>query len=151
MNIRTANNNDSERVKSVIFSVLREYNLVPDPEKIDLDLDSIEEYYHRHGCYFGVVESEETIVATVAIYRVSDTTCELRKMYALQSHRGKGLGKKLIDFAITKAKEFGYSRIILETATPLKEAIALYKKHGFKEYTPKKMVARCDQAFELFI
>ena len=39
----------------------------------------------------------------------------------------------------------------IETATPLKEAVALYKKFGFNEYQPTHMAARCDQAFELYL
>ncbi|MFT5422133.1 MAG: putative acetyltransferase, partial [Candidatus Endobugula sp.] len=59
------------------------------------------------------------------------------------------LGKTLMEFTIKTAKELGFSRITLETASPLREAIALYQKYGFKEYTPVHMASRCDQAFEL--
>ncbi len=151
MKIRAAQNSDSEEIKTVVFEVLKEYGLSPDPGNTDADLDSIEEYYHQNGGFFGVVEDEGAIVATVGIYRVTEITCELRKMYALPDQRGKGLGKKLMEFTIKTAKDLGFNRIILETATPLREAIALYKKYGFQEYTPSHMAARCDQAFELHL
>lgn len=151
LEIREAVDKDSEGIKSVVFEVLEEYGLSPDPTSTDLDLDSIEEYYHQNGGFFGVVEENGAIVATVGIYKVDSSTCELRKMYVLPNQRGRGLGKALMDFSIKKAKELGFSRIILETATPLREAIALYKKYGFKEYKPTHLAARCDQAFELFL
>ena len=149
MKIRAAEDKDSDEIKSVVFEVLKEYGLSPDPGNTDLDLNSIEEHYHKNGGFFGVVEDEGAVVATVGIYRVDSSTCELRKMYALPNQRGRGLGKTLMEFAIKIAKELGFSRITLETASPLKEAIALYQKYGFKEYTPAHMAARCDQAFEL--
>jgi putative acetyltransferase len=149
LKIRAAEDKDSDEIKSVVFEVFKEYGLSPDPGNTDLDLNSIEEYYHKNGGFFGVVEDEGAIVATVGIYRVDSSTCELRKMYALPNQRGRGLGKTLMEFTIKTAKELGFSRITLETASPLREAIALYQKYGFKEYTPAHMASRCDQAFEL--
>jgi putative acetyltransferase len=151
LQIRAADNHDAEEIRAVVFNVLREYGLSPDPEGTDKDLESIEHYYHNNHGYFGVVESEGKIVASVGICKIDDHTCELRKMYALPSQRGKGLGKLLMEFSINKAKQLGYKRIVLETATPLTEAISLYKKYGFEEYAPNHMSSRCDQAFELRI
>jgi putative acetyltransferase len=149
LNIRPATNSDSDAIKIVVFSVLEEYGLEPDPGKTDEDLESINSHYWQNGGYFGVVEEINCIVATLGLYRVDEMTCELRKMYALPSQRGRGLGKKLMEFALKKAREMGYKRIILETATPLKEAIGLYKRFGFQEFEPEHMASRCDQAMEL--
>jgi putative acetyltransferase len=149
LKLRAAEDKDSEEIKAVVFDVLKEYGLAPDPGETDKDIDSIEQYYHNNHGFFGVIESEGIIVATVGIYKIDDCTCELRKMYTRPNQRGKGLGKYLIEFSINKAKKLGYKRIILETATPLTEAISLYRKYGFKEYAPNHMSPRCDQAFEL--
>ena len=151
MNLRPASNADSEKIKSVVFTVLKEYGLKPDSNSADKDLDSIEESYFSNNGFFGVLEIENVIVATVGLHKVNENTCELRKMYSLPSQRGKGLGKSIMEFALSKAKELGYSRVILETASPLKEAIGLYKKYGFKEFNPEHLSARCDQAFELHL
>lgn len=151
MNIREAKQSDSESIKNVVFEVLKEYGLDPDPGTTDKDLDAIDKLYGENGGYFGVIEDLNKVVATVGIFKVSETTCELRKMYALPNQRGKGLGRKLMEFSITKAKELGFERIVLETASPLVEAISLYKKYGFTEYEPEHLSARCDQAFELIL
>ena len=149
MNIRPAANSDSDEIKAVVFGVLKEYGLEPDSGSTDKDLESIDSHYWQNGGYFGVVEEGNCIVATIGLYRVDEKTCELRKMYALPSQRGKGLGKKLMEFALKKASEMGFKRVILETATPLKEAIGLYKRFGFQEFEPKHLASRCDQAMEL--
>lgn len=151
MKIRPATNADSDNVKSVVFSVLKEYGLSPDSNSTDKDLDAIEESYFLNGGFFGVVELDNEIIATLGIHKIDKDTCELRKMYCLPEHRGKGLGKRLIEFALTKAKALGYNHVILETASPLKEAIGLYKKYGFREYCPEHLSSRCDQAFELYL
>lgn len=151
MKIRPATNADSNAIKFVVFSVLQEYGLSPDPSTTDKDLEDVEKTYFSKGGYFGVVEENDQIVATLALHQETATTCELRKMYCIAANRGKGLGKKMLAFSIEKAKELGFSRIILETASPLKEAIGLYKKYGFREYFPAHLSARCDQAYELFL
>ncbi len=151
MNIRSATNLDSDGIKIVVFGALMEYGLRPDPCSTDEDLDSIESHYSENGGYFGVVEEGDCIVATIGLYRVDDATCELRKMYVLPDYRGKGLGKCLMEFALKKAKEMGFKRVVLETASPLKEAIGLYKRFGFQKFEPEHMAPRCDQAMELYI
>lgn len=140
---------DIDGIKAVVFSVLREYGLEPDSKSTDKDLESIEDNYFKNGGYFGVVEENDDIVATVGLHRVDEVTCELRKMYALPNQRGKGLGKGLMDFALNKARKMGFKQIVLETASPLKEAIGLYKRYGFQKFEPEHMVPRCDQAMEL--
>jgi hypothetical protein len=43
----------------------------------------------------------------------------------------------------------GIARVVLETATVLKEAIALYRSVGFRPTTRAELATRCDQAWEL--
>jgi putative acetyltransferase len=151
--IRKATNKDIPTIRELVFSVLKEYNLQPDPIGIDSDLDNIQQTYFANNGYFGVIEVNGKIIATIGIYKISDSDCELRKMYCTAEFRGKGIGKMLLEHGFNVAKELGYTRMTLETATPLKEAIALYKKYGFNKYTPKhnvkKSTSRCDQSYEL--
>lgn len=149
MDIRTAKNTDIDAIKSVVFEVLEEYGLQADPGSTDSDLSDIELNYLSNGGYFGVLEEKGRVVATVGIFKDSDQVCELRKMYMLPRMRGKGLGKHLMEFALAKAKDLGFTKVVLETASPLVEAIALYKKYGFTECQPDHLAPRCDQAFEL--
>jgi putative acetyltransferase len=151
--IRAATNKDIPEIKKVVFGVLAEYGLRGSESGKDKDLSDLEQHYFRRNGYFGVVTESATndIVGTFGLYRLDDSTCELRKMYLLKSARGKGVGEFILKYAIQKAKEIGYSRIMLETVSTLKEAIALYKKHGFKEITPKEISDRVDQAFELLL
>ena len=149
--LREATNADIEIVKALVFSVLEEYTIPRGDGSTDADLDDIEGNYNRNGGYFTVVEEGNRIVASMGVRRIDNETCELRKMYALPAARGRGLGKLLMELALDKARELGFRRMVLETASPLKEAIALYKKYGFQEYQPGQIADRCDQAYELLL
>ena len=58
---------------------------------------------------------------------------ELAKLAVNNSIQRKGIGRRLCDAVINKARELGGGMLFLESNTRLKPAIALYRKLGFKE------------------
>ena len=58
---------------------------------------------------------------------------ELAKLAVNNSIQRKGIGRRLCDTVIDKARELGGKMLFLESNTRLKPAIALYRKLGFKE------------------
>ena len=148
--LRPANNKDCENITNLVYVILREYGLKPDPACTDADIKDIEYTYFCQGGTFFVLETEDSsIIGAYGLYSVEEHTCELRKMYLHKAHRGKGLGKLLMEDALSKAKHLGFERMVLETASVLKEAISLYKSYGFVQYNPQHMSSRCDQAYLL--
>ncbi|MCP4260143.1 MAG: GNAT family N-acetyltransferase [Planctomycetes bacterium] len=148
--LRLANNKDCEKVTELVFGILEEYNLKPDPASTDTDIKDIEKsYFERGGSFYVLEDKDGSIIGAYGLYPVDKATCELRKMYLHRLYRGKGLGKLLLEDALSKAKQIGFKRITLETASVLKEAISLYKSYGFIEYEPEHLSSRCDQAFVL--
>jgi putative acetyltransferase len=70
-------------------------------------------------------------------------------MYFAPELRGHGWGKKTLTRMIGRARELGFNRIYLETASQLKEAIGLYRSFGFTQTCEGMHSERCDQAFFL--
>jgi putative acetyltransferase len=142
---RAATNADRAAVEKLVFGVLREYGLKPDPETTDADLRDITGFY---ASFDVLVDDAGEIVGTVGLRRENETECELRKMYLARETRGQGWGKRLLDRAMEQARARGFKRMTLETASVLREAIALYERNGFRRYTPKHSVAaRCDATY----
>jgi putative acetyltransferase len=134
----------------LVYAVLDEYGLEPDPGATDADLDDIEQSYFASGGAFYVLETQDhAIIGAYGLYRMDEHTCELRKMYLHVDYHGKGLGKRLLEDALTRARERGFTEIVLETASALKEAIGLYQSYGFVPYDPDHLSPRCDQAYIL--
>ncbi len=50
--IRDATDSDSKQIRGLVYSMLEEYGLQPDPEETDKDLESIEYEYFSKGGYF---------------------------------------------------------------------------------------------------
>ncbi len=151
MKIRLATNSDKEQIQNIVFGVLSEYGLSSDPEHTDADLNDIEANYFARGGTFVVVENEQNkIVGTAGLYYLREGVCELRKMYLLSETRGKGIGKKLLDYLLNQASKLGFHRVELETASVLTEAIRLYTFYGFRPMQcGEHLSSRCDQAYYL--
>ncbi|UCF15670.1 MAG: GNAT family N-acetyltransferase [Phycisphaerales bacterium] len=148
--LRRASNRDREEITGLVYNVLEEYGLKPDPGATDADLLDIEQSYFARGGVFFVLEDRHCeIIGAYGLYPLENQMCELRKMYLHKSHRGTGLGKFLLDNALAQARKLGFTKVTLETASVLEEAIALYESYGFVEYKPDHMSERCDQAYFL--
>jgi putative acetyltransferase len=148
--LRRADNKDCEDIARLVYGVLKEYGLKPDPACTDADIKDIESSYFDRGGTFFVLEAEDgSIIGAYGLYQIDEQTCELRKMYLDKAYRGKGLGKFLLEDALSRARQLGFESMFLETASVLKEAIALYRSYGFTEYNPPHMSSRCDQAYQL--
>ena len=150
LKIRAAGNHDRERVRELVFGVLAEYGLTPDPETTDADLQDIEANYLQRGGLFEVIEDGHgNLLGSFGLYPIDKTTCELRKMYFIPSARGLGLGKFVLQRTIARARELGFKQIVLETSSKLIAANRLYTKFGFKPVTSDHLASRADQAYEL--
>ena len=151
--LRAAVRADGDAIRDVVFAVMREYGLRPDPDGVDRDLDDVEQTYQSNGGMFAVVEDTAAtpgrVIGTVALLKLRDDTAELRKMYLAKPARGRGLGKRMLRYALTEARRLGFARVELDTNSALVEAIGLYCSFGF---TPMELVGddcRCEQRFGL--
>lgn len=140
---------DAGRVWELLEQGLAPYGITPDACSTDRDLEDVEAHYlDRGGRFRMLVERGETI-GMYGLYKVSDTVVELRKMYLDPAHKGRGLGKQLLDDALAIARAAGFRTMTLETNRTLVEAIGLYERYGFVDAPDAELSSRCDRAMTL--
>lgn len=149
--LRPATNADGPAVQELIFSVLREFGLCPDPAATDADLADIEgSYGPREGWFRVAVEpGSGRVVGSVALLPRSAAVVELRKMYLLPGCRGRGLGRALLEAALAEARRAGYAEVVLETAAALEKAVRLYARAGFRKSDAAPHACRCEIVMSL--
>lgn len=71
-------------------------------------------------------------VGCVALKRLSDEACEMKRLYVGPTARGAGVGRELVEASIARARELGHSVLLLDTMPSMDAARALYVSLGFR-------------------
>ena len=72
----------------------------------------------------------------VALRRLEDGVCEMKRLYVRPAFRGAGIGKALADAAVRQAREIGYKSMRLDTVGSMRTAQSIYDSMGFKDTKP---------------
>jgi len=102
-------------------------------QNIDDELKNPEHKYTAPQGELLVAVDNGEVLGMVAYHRHSDARCEMKRLYVRPQARGMHVGDKLVLAIIAHARNSGYKEMVLDTITPLKTAINLYHKYGFKE------------------
>jgi len=91
-------------------------------------------------------------IGCVGLKAMDDGGFEVVKMTVAEAARGTGLGRRLMQACIDRARASGAPRLYLETNAGLGPALALYRAAGFTDIPPRDTAySRCDVWMELAI
>ncbi|WLD27410.1 Acetyltransferase (GNAT) family protein [Clostridioides difficile] len=79
---------------------------------------------------------DENLAGCVALKKLEDKVCELKRLYVRDKFRGLKIGKILLEEIVEEAKKIGYTYMRLDTLPSMKSAQGLYEKIGFYDIDP---------------
>ena len=65
--------------------------------------------------------------------RIDEVTAEIKRMWVHEQWRGRGLGSRMLGSLEQHALRLGHGRVILDTNSTLVEAIAMYRRAGYRD------------------
>jgi putative acetyltransferase len=97
-----------------------------------VDLSSLE----KPSVSFFVARNDGAIVGCCALVEAGDGTAEIKRMFVDPEARGLRIAGGLMNALEAIAREKGLAAIRLETGIYQPEAIALYRKYGYRDIEP---------------
>ena len=130
---RRAQKKDSDAITRILKGTFKEYEINLPAGYSFSDIENIEEEYLNSSGEFIVLIKAQTIIGFFALLPSSINQVELKRLYLKANERGRGLGEYLLNLALKTAAQSGYDRMHLETTSKFFQAVALYRKFGFKK------------------
>ncbi|RXH55015.1 GNAT family N-acetyltransferase [Granulicella sibirica] len=92
------------------------------------------------GGHIYLVEKDGEAVGCVALIpEEGHGLYEVSKMAVSPTLRGLGIGRKLLEYTIARAREIGATALYLGSSKKLKNAVHLYEALGFRHVDPKTL------------
>jgi amino-acid N-acetyltransferase len=105
-------------------------------------LSRTEENVREHFSVFLVLEDASKIVGCVSLESYGHDLAEIRSLAVSQQIRGRGLGGRLVEFALAEARRKNIARVFAVTHVP-----EFFVRHGFsassRRAVPEKIARDC--------
>lgn len=106
-------------------------------EKIALDFEAKPKSAREAFFIAQAVDREDpsgaNLVGCIMLCRTPDPEVGQLRLYAVErAHRRQGIGRRLIEALLEKARAADYRKLVLWTAAPLEAALRQYERFGFR-------------------
>jgi len=102
-------------------------------QRFESEVAHPEKKYGRPGCRLYLVEADGTPAGCIAMQKLDEERCEMKRLYIRPAFRGRGIARRLVERLLADARKDGYEAMVLDTFPFLWQAVSLYRDLGFYE------------------
>jgi len=117
-------NNYNINLVSILGQSIRDY--------AKKSVEELTSYKPPEGVFY-ILKIKDTVVGMGAFRKLKMDIGEVKRMFIRSNYRGKDFGKALLKQLLNKGKEFGCSKILLDTGQFMTAAQHVYRLAGFQE------------------
>lgn len=128
--IRPAKAEDIPRLIEIIQTTIESYDYIFELEFELPDFLDFDTYYQPGHAELYVIETEAGIIGCGAL-KLDKPIPYLSRIYVTETERGKGWGKRIVQFLMQRNQELGNTALELWSDTKFRTAHAMYEKLGF--------------------
>ena len=107
-----------------------------DLQHYDAEVADLTKKYGLSGGRLYVAWCDGQPAGCIALRRLDDTTCELKRLYVRPAFRGRGIAGAMMQRILDDARAIGYTVMLLDTLPFLTSAIKMYRALGFYDIPP---------------
>lgn len=106
-------------------------------QNFERELAELPGKYARPAGRLFLISQENQSAGCIALRKIEDGVCEMKRLFVREDFRGLGFGKVLIEKLIEEARSIGYRKMRLDTLVDkMPEAVKLYEHYGFRKIAP---------------
>lgn len=136
--VRPFQSGDEVAFRELNEAWISKYFTIEEPDRVVLG-DPVSNIIGTGGYIFMAVVAGVQ-VGCCALLPMEPGAFEVAKMAVAESRRGRGIGRKVLEYTIEHAKKIGATRLYLETNRKLANAIHLYESVGFQHVSPDQVI-----------
>ncbi len=128
--------NDVEAVRTLWKQYWTSLGLAPEFQNFADECRTLPGAYGAPGGLLLIALDGETPAGTIALRRLSEQSCEAKRLFVLPPFRGRGLGRALLNRIVADARAMGYRTMYGDSLPSMADAQALYRSFGFSQVGP---------------
>jgi GNAT superfamily N-acetyltransferase len=123
---------DLTAVRELWQEYWKSLNLPDEFQGFGEELKGLPGVYAEDGGALLLAWSATAAVGTIALRRLNARSGEIKRLYLRPASRGQGLGRRLLEHVIERARELKYQSLYADTLPSMNEALSLYARLGFE-------------------